>query len=53
MVDVEGIEVTGPLLVASVAIGALGAGIFLDLLVLPKAEPAAAQALGEPWGKGR
>jgi hypothetical protein len=33
MVDVEGIEVIGPLHVASVAIGALGAGFFLDLLV--------------------
>lgn len=32
-VDTEGVEVTGPLLVASVAIGALGAGFFLDLLV--------------------
>lgn len=33
MVDVEGVEVIGPLRVASVAIGALGAGFFLDLLV--------------------
>lgn len=33
VVDVAGLEVVGPLLAASVAIGALGAGFFLDLLV--------------------
>lgn len=33
MVDVEGTEVIGPLFVASVAIGALGAESLIDLLV--------------------
>lgn len=33
MVDLEGTEVIGPFLVASMAIGALGAGPLLDLLV--------------------
>lgn len=48
MVDMEGTEVIGPLLVASVAIGALGTGSFLDLLVPGKTR----RKQKKKWGRG-